>query len=220
MPGAPLDTPTAHEIEAACAAVAQLHAAWPVQNRGPSPAVLARLRVLAGFRAQFPVGQKPRADLPTRLRDLLRRGWDAVARLAPGGERSLRVWEATPFDLRPCVRDLRGDHVLFTGPAVTGVIDYGAMAVDHAASDLARLLGDLAGDDDELFSTGLRAYRSLTTFDAADDLVRLLDRTGTVCSVVGWLVRLGSPNLATGEPSVIAPRLERLVARVERFDSF
>jgi Ser/Thr protein kinase RdoA (MazF antagonist) len=213
-PGVPLAAPTAAEVEAACAAVARLHAAWHVERLAPAPCVAFRLRALSDFQTYF--ASTPSVS-PT-LDPHLRRAHSAVTRTRSWAEQTLRRWEAEPLPLRPCVRDLRGEHVLFSAGTVTGIVDYGAMAVDHAAADLARLLGDLAGEDDELFAAGLRAYREAGgRLGATDEFVRVLDRSGAIGSVVGWFVRLrsGGRNLLGEE--AIAARLDRLTGRVERF---
>ncbi|MBA4064247.1 MAG: hypothetical protein C0501_11135 [Isosphaera sp.] len=212
LPGRPLADPTVAEVEAACAAVARLHAAWPVEDHGPCPGALNRLRVLDDACTGLP--QLPQ-DLPDDLARLVPPAAAAAASAAPSVAAALRPWEAVALPLRPCVRDLRGEHVLFTGPAVTGVVDFGAMAVDHPAVDLARLLGDLAADDDARFAAGLRAYRAAGgRLDAPDEFVRALDRAGAVCSVVGWLVRLAAGRVPA-DAGAAAARLGRLTRRVE-----
>lgn len=217
MPGSPLVTPTVGEIEAGCAAVARLHAAWPVERHGPCPGVLARLRAFADFRTYFANCPAP-AHLSHQLNAILRRARAAVTAAAPWAERALRRWDVLPLPLRPCVRDLRGEHILFTDRTVTGIIDYGAMALDNPATDLARLLGDLAADDDAAFAAGLRAYRDAGgQLDVPDAFVRLLDRAGAIGSLVGWHVRLmAGQNVPEGEAR-IADRMGHLLARVERF---
>jgi homoserine kinase type II len=112
------------------------------------------------------------------------------------------------------------DHVLFTGNAVTGIIDYGAMKEDHVAIDLARLIGDLVENDDVAFAAGLAAYRSAGgRLEAPPEFVRLLDRTGVVCGVVTWLLRLAKPQ-AAWPPRAVAERLTRLTARLASVSHF
>src|SRR5947207_15831402 len=99
------------------------------------------------------------------------------------------------------------------------MIDFGAMAEDHPAVDLARFLGDCAGDwDAGAFTAGLRAYRDgCCEFDVPDEFVRVLDRGGTVCSVIGWLRRLVVEGRPHPDGAAVAARLGRLVARAEAF---
>jgi len=219
MPGAAdfHANPTPARLANACAALAQLHRAWrpAVPQWGPCPAVRRRLELLARWRelaASRPGPAPPRHPV---LEAPLRRAWQAVAAAADGAERSLREAEARPVSLRPCLCDVWGGHVLFTGDAVTGVIDYGAAKDDHVAVDLARLLGDMVGDDDGRFAAGLAAYRAAGgELDVPDAFVRLLDRTGAVCGLINWLLRLGDEGYEHPDPAAVEARVERLVARV------
>ena len=220
MPGESRLAPTAEEVAAACEAVARIHSAWaelaPV--RGPSPGVRNRLRALAENDPLLRAGPNALPPVSARLDPLLRRAVAVAARAAPRVVEALRPWEHHAFALQPCVRDLRGEHVLFSARAVTGIIDFGAAAVDHPAGDLARLLDDFAGADDALFDRGLAAYRiPRPSFDAPDDFVRLLARAGAVCSVLGWLVRLVVRREPVTNEAAIGARLSRLVARGEHF---
>jgi aminoglycoside phosphotransferase (APT) family kinase protein len=219
-PGAPRESPTLAEIEAAAVAAARLHAAWPVSNHGPCPGVLNRLRMLGEWTAR-PAAPDEFRQLPEEIRSLLRRAGAIASALAPQASRALRPWAGRSLPLRACLRDLRGDHVLFTGAEVTGIIDYGATAEDHPAVDLARLLGDFAGEDDGRFAAGLRAYRETGgLFDVPEEFARLLDRTGVVCSVLGWMRRLLVERRTYADTSAVARRLGGLLARSERVSDF
>lgn len=215
-PGTPRERPTVPEVESAFAAIARLHSAWQPVRAAPCPGVLNRLRVLGDFRTHFGDGLGLLPPVAAPLGSLLRRARDAVARLHPWATRVLRSWEEVPLPLRACVRDLRGEHVLFTGTTVTGVVDYGAMAVDHVAVDLARLLGDFAWEDDERFSAGMNAYR-LAGGEVPEELVRVLTKTVVPCSVVGWLVRLLIERRSFANETAVADRLLGLVERAELF---
>jgi hypothetical protein len=216
MLGAPRTTPTVEEVTRACEAVARLHNAWAAEAEvGPCPGVQNRLRALAENESLLAAG--PGALLPVSplLDPLLRRAVFVAARAAPRATRELRPWAEHPFTLHPCVRDLRADHVLFSDGRV-GIIDFGAMAVDHPAVDITRLLGDFASP--ALFASGLNAYRSARTgFDTPDEFVGLLARAGAVCSVLGWLVRLVVRRDPVPDPSATALRLASLITRAEEF---
>lgn len=219
MAGAPRTAPTAEEARRACVAVARLHEVWADSEprRGPSPGVRNRLRVLRENEPLLRAGPNSLPAVSPLLDPLLRRATSVVAEAAPLAVAALRPWEGREFLLHPCVRDLRGDHVLFLAGSVSGIIDYGAAAVDHAAGDLARLLGDYAGAGEAVFDTGLGAYRATRpAFDAPDDFVRLLARSGDVCSVLGWLVRLAVRRDPVADGAAVFARLSQLVSRTER----
>jgi aminoglycoside phosphotransferase (APT) family kinase protein len=148
------------------------------------------------------------------LGDLLQQARELLPPRIAAARAELVPWENRPVPVQPCLCDVWHDHVLFTGDAVTGLIDYGAMKPDHPAVDLARLLGDLVGDDTVRMRVGLDAYRSAggpLTIDEA--FVTLLDRTGVVCAVLHWLDRL---EAAPALPDGAARRLGRLLGRLEK----
>jgi homoserine kinase type II len=214
QPGSPITAPAADEVDAACEAAAKLHLAWSAEaSRGRCPGVRNRLRILAEAEPLLRAGPGALPAVTPELDPLLRRGLAAAARLAPDLALELRTWANREFTLHPCVRDLRGEHVLFEGGRVAGVVDYGAAAVDHPAVDLARLFVDYAPAENDLFSVGLAAYRRVRgSSEAPDDFVRLLVRSGVAGSVVGWLVRLVVRREAISDPSSTRARLARLVA--------
>jgi hypothetical protein len=147
----------------------------------------------------------------------LHRAWQAVAASANRAERSLREVDGRAVAVQPCLCDVWGEHVLFTGDEVTGIIDYGAAKDDQVAVDLARLLGDLVEDDDERFAAGLAAYRTAGgELEVPDGFVRLLDRTGAVCGAINWLLWLCDVGYDHPDPAAVAARLGRLVERVGR----
>jgi homoserine kinase type II len=217
VPGAPLANPSETDVAVACEAVAQLHTAWSVRcERGPCPGVRNRLNILRETEPLPRAGRSALAPVDPALDPLLQRAVAVVAPRAAPAVRALEPWAHRTFVLHPCVRDLRGEHVLFAGGRVGGVIDFGAADVDHAAVDLARLLGDYALVDDPRFALGVSAYRcARPAFDVPDELVRVLAVTGAVCSVLGWLVRLVVNREPVSDPAASGTRLARLLARVE-----
>jgi Ser/Thr protein kinase RdoA (MazF antagonist) len=204
MPGAPdyRATPSDAKLAAACAAVAALHRAWapPTPALAPCPGVLRRLAVLADFAGRT-------FDTPSPL---VRQGLAVLPAHAAAAEAALKPWANRPLPVQPCLCDVWHDHVLFTGDAVTGLIDYGEVKPDHPAVDLARLLGDLVGDDAGAFRRGLDAYRADggATVDTA--FARLLDRTGVVCAAIHWVKELAAGTAPNGAEDRLARLLERL----------
>src|SRR5262249_55697812 len=89
---------------------------------------------------------------------------------------------------RACIRDIHREHVLFRENEVTGLIDFGAMQRDHIACDIARLLGSMASDDQELWQTGLSAYECVQPLSADERLlVSAYDEGGVLLSGMNWL---------------------------------
>ena len=218
MPGYPRDAPSEAEFESACAAIAQLHAAWRIEeSREPAPGVINRLRILGEW-LQRPSQAKRFNTCPDALRDVLRRSIEVVDAAAPAAQASLRPWASVPLPVQTCVRDLRADHVLHSGDEVTGIIDFGALGRDYPGVDLARYLGDASRTDETRFRSGLNAYRAVGGILAKpDDLIHQLDRSGVVCSLIGWIVRTRAKNRLAGlNPQAISTRVESLLTRISR----
>lgn len=223
MPGAPRAAPTADEVARACNAVAELHGAWAEREsrRGPCPGVRNRIRVLSENEPLLRAGPNSVPKVSAQLDPLLRDGVSLVTRAAPLAVGALRPWEGREFALHPCVRDLRGEHVLFSDSGVSGIIDYGAAGIDSPASDLARLLDDYAESDATVFDVGLNAYRAARpAFDAPDEFVHLLARSGTICSILGWLVRVVVRREPVADEAAVATRLSQLLSRAGRIRHF
>lgn len=215
MPGEPPHSePSAERIQAACAALADLHRVWSGLHREQAlcPAVLRRLALLDEWEhATRPAAFDP---LPAELADLLRTSWTAVRDRLVGCRTALLAWRPTHVPVHPCLCDVHADHVLFTGSRVSGVIDYGAMKIDSPAVDVARFLGDLFTPDSPLFSAGLQAYRQANPAAAfPESLVRVLADTGAVCGLANWHLRLMT-WLPTGADRV-SQRIRKLLARLK-----
>jgi homoserine kinase type II len=108
------------------------------------------------------------------------------------------------------------DHVLFSGDAVSGLVDYGSVRIDHAAVDLARLLGSLVGDDSAGWEAGLEAYVALRPLSQSEQgLARALDQTGTILGMANWLRWLYLEHRVFVDRKAVADRLGALVRRIE-----
>ncbi len=219
LPGVPHMLAGQAEVEYVCQAVAELHAVWSqLPQRSQCPGVMRRLEVLTQWISNPDLTI---ADLQPSLKGLISRAMAIVERVAPFVLQALRPWETVPILLHPCIRDLRGEHVLYVGEHVTGIVDFGAMDVDSPAIDLARLLGDLAGENEELIAAGLNKYRQFRSgFDVGDGFIRLLDRAGVLCSIIGWFARLSKKKQLQIPIENVKNRLTFLVARAEQFKSF
>jgi Ser/Thr protein kinase RdoA (MazF antagonist) len=217
------DHPTSTRLEAACTALAQLHAAWAAVSPTvrPCPAIQRRLDrahewqalVRSGWQPQFATTYSP------SIRPLAERAWALLLAWADWVPRVLARWVEPPQPLQPCLCDIWHDHVLFEGDAVRGLIDYGSVKLDHVAVDLARLLGSMAGDDTTLRAAGLQGYARLRPLTwQEEELVTVLDETGTLLGLANWLNWLYREGRRYEEPDAVAGRLRTLVERVESWN--
>lgn len=211
MPGTAVRSPSRQQIENACTAVADLHRVWRAEaSRQPCPGVLRRLSLIDEYRA-LPWQYRP---IHPQLDPLLQRAQKLAARFPNADLLALRAWSNAPVLVHPCIRDLRSDHVLFTSDRVIGIIDYGAMAIDHPGVDLARFLGECGDGDNAAISAGIAAYRAAGgLLEAPEEFVQLLDRTGVFCSLISWLRRSLIFHPSLSDPVAVASRLAQLVAR-------
>ncbi len=217
QPGRPHFAPTLAQVEAAGAALAQLHQMWRTEPRwGLCPAVANRLRLLAECKPLWSTPPSRWPPFPHPLDSLLPEVFTICRSLTPHVIATLRSLEATPVPLQLCLRDVRADHVLFEGEDVRGIIDFGAVAVDHPAVDLARLLSDYESWDDQRVSVVMAGYQrvaGMAAFSAED--VRRLAGTGVVCSMVRWLVRLLVTQEFCADNELLVQRLSQLFRRAE-----
>jgi Ser/Thr protein kinase RdoA (MazF antagonist) len=113
---------------------------------------------------------------------------DAFSRAAPRVAASLKIGISAEAPLQPCLRDVWHDHVLFTGDIVTGLVDPHAARSDSVATDLARLLGTLVGDERGRWDSGLAAYKQVRPLSTAElAMIELFDQSGVLLSGMTWL---------------------------------
>jgi len=215
--------PSFAKRQAACAALARLHTCWPSSSRfdeGLYPAVKRRLEAVHEWRELVQSGWRPLAHASSDdpARPAAERAWYALAGRIDAIPDLLRRWNTRIWLLQPCLCDIWHDHVLFDGDRVTGVVDYGAMKIDHPAVDVARLLGSLVEDDPVGWATGLAAYREIRPFTAQEEeLARALDVAGTTVGASVWLRWLYHDGKEFADRAAAARRLEVLVKRVEKW---
>jgi Ser/Thr protein kinase RdoA (MazF antagonist) len=215
--------PSSAKLRAACAALARLHVCWPPSARfdaGPCPAVRRRLEAVSEWRELVRSGWQPLAQAAPNdpARPAAERAWCALAGRIDAIPDLLNRWNTRIWPLQPCLCDVWHDHVLFDGDRVTGIVDYGAMKIDHPAVDVARLLGSLVEDDSVGWATGLAAYREIRPFTAEDEeLARALDVAGTKLGASVWLRWLYHDGKEFADRVAAARRLEVLVKRIEKW---
>ncbi len=208
------------QVEAACAALALLHQAWAAiaPGSGPCPGVHRRLEAFRDWDARTrtsSLGFSPHD--PAQM--WAERGWGLLQIHADKIPFKLRPWVDRTVSLQQCLCDVWNDHVLFEGDVVTGLVDYGGVKTDHVAVDLARLLGSLVEDRADLRAAGLEAYSRVRPLSLQEEeLVSVLDETGTLVGLITWLKWLYFEDKQFDDRTAAARRLQSLVERVERWD--
>lgn len=218
-------SPSPARLSAAFRALARFHQATrhcapPDDRLGEARAIVeraARLTELAsgGF-AQLAaaVNRRPlSAAIDRALREALPRCPAIAASQLP----QLTAAARHPVALQPAIRDIWHDHVLFEGDRVTGIVDYGAMRIDTALTDIARLVGSLVEDDARLRQIALDAYAETSPLTTSDrELVDLLDHASVLISLANWAQWLYVEGRQFDNLEAVAKRIEKLAARVSK----
>ena len=221
MPGVSVANPSPGQVAAAMAVLAGVHEAarsYPAARPRleASPGMRARIERAAAiiarpWRARLasaPGGASARIDRLLRL---------AVERFEPHGTRALARLASMAAPIVACqavLRDVHGEHVLFQGMRVGGIIDWHATGIDTVATDLARLVGSwrTSGSSHASWETCLAGYDSVRPLSSEErSIVPLLHHSGVVVAIdhwIGWLVEEGR---TFPDWNAVANRLERLV---------
>lgn len=222
-------TPRPAKLKAALRTLAEIHlaaASYPVGDQAGrartdrSPALVKRADRLEGLKSaewaelNYHLAKTP----PTAEREAAFEALELIHRsLGRIWYESLR-WCDEPLPLQWVIRDVWHDHVLFTEDKVTGVIDFGAAAVDSPAGDVARLLGSLVGDDEAGWRIGIEAYQRQRSLSPVElEAIRYFDASGTLLSAFNWVHWLFRDPSALGKEvdrDAAHRRLERLVGRL------
>lgn len=232
------DSGSAERIRAAAEAIAQWRNAADRCIALPNLEALSDARLAEDFRCQrfvsSPAIARRRAE-HSRIRDrlvgmersLTQSAADHRARVAArktfeAVRRNIAIEDQLNGDFRGPVtialRDVHREHLLFSGDRVTGLIDFGAIAIDSPAVDLARLLGSLAPDDGSLWEEGFAAYRKIAPLEPHDlEHARLLDRSGTLIAALRWMEWLLVERRPFANPEAALERWESLAAKLEQW---
>jgi Ser/Thr protein kinase RdoA (MazF antagonist) len=227
--------PSEIRLRAALAALAEWHraaarfapreseTAWFFTSRSAASPGLAR-RAQEISRWHGPEGARVRRQLASSSwKEFADLGCEILAcfsRAAPRIGGPLKVGLAAQVPLQPCLRDIWHDHVLFTGDAVTGLIDPHSARSDSVVTDLARLLGSLAGDDRRLWRIGLDAYHTVRELSAAElALLEVFDQTAVLLSGLTWLDWVCLQGRTFEDRVKVIGRLQTIVARLRALAS-
>jgi Ser/Thr protein kinase RdoA (MazF antagonist) len=221
MPGAAdfLQCPSKVRLQAACVALARLHSVWACRTSlERCPAVLRRMKSIALWQELRTHGWRPAfaAGSIDPVQPWAERAWDLVLQHLDALPGLLQPFAERRVPSHPCLCDVWSAHILFRSEEVSGIVDYGSLKDDHAAVDLARLLGSLVGDDEDAWALGLRCYRELRPLAEWEErLARTLDRTGTVLAAANWLRWLYHEGRDYDDRQAVASRFETLVRRMD-----
>lgn len=211
--GRPVDIPSPHHGAAAGMMLSEVHRALepcttvderPVVaagrgNRVVAPVLrerLARLRSLAARPWSMRADQGRRsADLDEEASAVATLILAIVTEVEKAGMRSrdrLASIEPRPSRVQWVLRDMRAEHLLFDGDAVSGIVDWHAAGVDNPIADLARLLGDWSLADEAVDPSHERDWwqACLDAYDGLDgsdrELVRLAHEMGLFGALDNW----------------------------------
>jgi Ser/Thr protein kinase RdoA (MazF antagonist) len=210
--------PSPEKLQAAFQTLAILHNASDGSSRGrrnddnplgASPAIENRIAYLDAFLHQGLVNLWAAVndiDNPNE-RSFAEETINLAVNLAPRVWLQLRELRREVFFLTWCLRDVGHDHILFTEDHVTGVIDFGAAAIDTPAGDVARLLGSMLGDDAARRRFAVAAYESVRPLWPVErGVLALLDSSGVVLAALNWI------NWLFCDPSTLSPHVDRKAA--------
>ncbi len=188
-----------------------------VGQRGKSPGLAERIREIVRRGPQYDVLRRSLATIAWKeFAQLGSRILEHFLRLAPRIEMQLKIGANAVVPLQPCLRDIWHDHVLFTGNEVTGLIDPHAARSDCVATDLARLLGSLVGDDQAKWNAGLAAYQTVRPLSLPElALVELFDQSTVLLGGMTWLDWVCLEGRTFDDREKVLARLRTIVGRME-----
>lgn len=216
QPGTAIATPDDTRLRQAVMAVAELHAAWKrdlPRSHGVCHAVALQYQRLSEWTKadleSVRIRSQSQTDYRTAYGFFSEHRLRAMKQLEPWLNR--KVWQHW------CVGDLWSDHLLFTDNAVTGIIDFGGIRIDHPAQDMARLIGSYTQGNAEQRALTISAYHPYS--DELEALTILLDDVGTIVGLGNWLRWLVLNSRTFQDPTRVQGRLKQLVCRLFKSDS-
>ena len=210
--------PRNEKLAAACRFLAAFHretASTQSIRRGLNPALERRISALQQHAARWPeytkALQHARAPRDLCAAEILR----CAQTQAPRWLTHLQAQPADAGELIPCIRDIWHDHVLYLDQQVSGVVDFGALDFDTPATDLARLLGSLVGDDRDRRRWAIEQYLEVRPLSAMElEQIDLLDRSGVLIAGLNWVHWLWIEHRAFEADERIDRRLADLASRL------
>jgi len=158
------------------------------------------------------------ANRPNRLGLIPKNLLQNFDRLNANLRSELSTLSQLKFKLQFCIRDLWHDHLFFRGEKVSGIVDFGALAIDSVAADLSRMLGSLIGNETSKWQMGLQEYSSIRELsDAERQLISVYDRSTTMLAGMNWLKWILLENRTFESLEPIKERIQRLLNRLAQW---
>jgi homoserine kinase type II len=129
-----------------------------------------------------------RAAQASELREIALELVAGIEGVLAGVARRLEPLVDVDLPLQWCLRDVRPDHLLFTGEQVTGLLDFGAADVDSVGTDIARLLGGLRSDPATNWQAELQAYVAIRQLSRQEfQALTGFDEGGVLAAAANWI---------------------------------
>jgi homoserine kinase type II len=256
MPGAANynQDPSIEKLHSAMRALAQFHVAlsnFTAPPTAPGSTRLSSSQAAGGLSAVQRHLSRLQELTPARINDLSSaiRDWtwpdlaplahQFVAQLPRAVQHAIANLEPlanVPLPVQPCIRDIWHDHIFFTGDAVTGIVDFGAVDIDTPATDIARLLGSLApeaplpfrkgpgegslpaNDANTVWTEGLAAYQTAKPLSSQEiDSARALNISGTILAGCNWIRWIYIDGREFANQSQVIDRFRRISTATSKY---
>lgn len=219
-----LEEPTWRKKVSAIESLARVHAAAShvsgfSQSQAVPPGLKTRLQYLHALqseelanlsRATANADGSPYQNLADRLIAHMHRE-------VPKALRWLEPMETIVLPLTWCLRDIHQGNLLFSGEQLSGLVDFGAVAVDSPAGDLARLVGSFVLSNADEWRACVDAYLRIRRLSPAEiRAIGVYDFTGTVCSAANWVRWLIVERRSIGASTEVVRRLTVIDDRLTR----
>ncbi len=210
--------PTHGQVRAGFEALAAFHQRLACHaTRARSPGLQARRREVEWLLNDGLAVFRSTIDLQpgSRLAELARRWIEAASVEAPKILHSLQLEADRVIACQPCLRDVRPDHLLFTGDRLTGLVDFGAMGYETVAADLARLASEWLGRDRSLRALAFDAYHAIRPISAEETaLIEVFEWSSALLGASHWIRWHFLEGRRFEDPSAVERGLEKGLDRL------
>jgi homoserine kinase type II len=115
------------------------------------------------------------------------------------------------------LRDARPEHFLFDKDELSGMVDFGAMAVDTVAGDIARLIGEWFNDDRSAHAIAIESYERVRPLDSVEtSLIGLFQAATTLLIGERWIRWHFLESRHFDDAQAVTWGLERSIKPLER----